>query len=81
MSIRVEGNTDAYGDRWYNQHLSELRAQAIVEYIVTRGIPRERMVARGNGSSNPVASNAVAEGRAKNRRTDVLFIRGPGGAL
>jgi outer membrane protein OmpA-like peptidoglycan-associated protein/ABC-type nitrate/sulfonate/bicarbonate transport system substrate-binding protein len=76
MSIRVEGNTDSFGDRWYNQHLSELRAQAIVEYLVSRGIPNERIVAKGNGPANPIASNAQPEGRAKNRRTDVLFIRG-----
>jgi outer membrane protein OmpA-like peptidoglycan-associated protein len=77
MSIRLEGNTDAFGDRWSNQHLSELRAQAILEYLVTRGVPRGRMVAKGNGPSIPVASNATPEGRAQNRRTDVLFIRSP----
>ena len=77
MSIRLEGNTDYIGDRWQNQHLSELRAQAILEYLVTRGVPRERMVARGNGPLNPIASNATPEGRAQNRRTDVLFIRSP----
>ncbi|HKQ71886.1 MAG TPA: phosphate ABC transporter substrate-binding/OmpA family protein [Polyangiaceae bacterium] len=75
MSIRLEGNTDLQGDRWTNQRLSELRAQAILEYLVSRGVPRDRMVARGNGSANPVATNATPEGRAQNRRTDVLFIR------
>jgi outer membrane protein OmpA-like peptidoglycan-associated protein len=77
MSIRLEGNTDAVGDRWMNQRLSELRAQAILEYLVTRGVPRERMVARGNGPFNPIAHNGTVEGRAQNRRTDVLFIRSP----
>jgi len=77
MSIRLEGNTDYVGDRWQNQRLSELRAQAILEYLVTRGVPRERMVARGNGPLNPIASNTTPEGRAQNRRTDVLFIRSP----
>jgi len=77
MSIRLEGNTDAMGDRWMNQRLSELRAQAILEYLVTRNVPRERMVARGNGPLNPVAHNGTPEGRAQNRRTDVLFIRSP----
>jgi outer membrane protein OmpA-like peptidoglycan-associated protein len=77
MSVRLEGNTDAFGDRWSNQRLSEWRAQAILEYLVTRGVPRGRMVARGNGQSNPIASNATPEGRAQNRRTDVLFIRSP----
>jgi outer membrane protein OmpA-like peptidoglycan-associated protein/ABC-type nitrate/sulfonate/bicarbonate transport system substrate-binding protein len=77
MSIRLEGNTDSFGDKWSNQRLSEFRAQAILEYLVTRGVPRGRMVAKGNGVSNPLASNFTPEGRAQNRRTDVLFIRSP----
>jgi outer membrane protein OmpA-like peptidoglycan-associated protein/ABC-type nitrate/sulfonate/bicarbonate transport system substrate-binding protein len=76
MSVRVEGNTDGIGERALNQALSEKRAAAIVEYLITRGVPRTRLVARGNGSSKPVALNSSAEGRAQNRRTDVLFIRG-----
>ena len=76
MSVRVEGNTDGMGERAANQTLSERRAAAIVEYLVARGVPRTRVVARGNGSGKPVAPNATPEGRAQNRRTDVLFIRG-----
>jgi outer membrane protein OmpA-like peptidoglycan-associated protein/ABC-type nitrate/sulfonate/bicarbonate transport system substrate-binding protein len=76
MSVRVEGNTDGIGERTANQTLSEKRAAAIVEYLITRGVPRTRLVARGNGASKPVALNSSAEGRARNRRTDVLFIRG-----
>ncbi|HYP77830.1 MAG TPA: phosphate ABC transporter substrate-binding/OmpA family protein [Polyangiaceae bacterium] len=76
MSVRVEGNTDGVGERSANQALSEKRAAAIVEYLISRGVPRARLVARGNGSSKPVALNTTAEGRAQNRRTDVLFIHG-----
>jgi outer membrane protein OmpA-like peptidoglycan-associated protein/ABC-type nitrate/sulfonate/bicarbonate transport system substrate-binding protein len=76
MSVRVEGNTDSVGDRDANQQLSERRAWAIVEYLASRGIPKQRMVARGNGASNPLASNKTPEGRALNRRTDVVFISG-----
>jgi outer membrane protein OmpA-like peptidoglycan-associated protein/ABC-type nitrate/sulfonate/bicarbonate transport system substrate-binding protein len=76
MSVRVEGNTDGIGERSANQTLSEKRAGAIVEYLISRGVPRTRLVARGNGSGKPVAPNATSEGRALNRRTDVLFIRG-----
>ncbi|HKO47246.1 MAG TPA: phosphate ABC transporter substrate-binding/OmpA family protein [Polyangiaceae bacterium] len=75
MSVRVEGNTDGIGERSSNQLLSEKRAAAIVEYLIARGVSRTRLVARGNGSSKPVALNNTAEGRAQNRRTDVLFIR------
>ncbi|HMJ14858.1 MAG TPA: OmpA family protein, partial [Polyangiaceae bacterium] len=75
MLVRVEGNTDAFGDRRANQTLSERRARAIVDYLITRGISPKRVMARGNGSGNPIAPNGSAEGRAQNRRTDILFIR------
>jgi outer membrane protein OmpA-like peptidoglycan-associated protein len=78
MSIRVEGNTDSTGDPGINAILSQKRAQAIVDYLVMKGVPQNRLVARGNGSSKPVAKNDTAEGRAQNRRTDVLFIRAGG---
>jgi outer membrane protein OmpA-like peptidoglycan-associated protein/ABC-type nitrate/sulfonate/bicarbonate transport system substrate-binding protein len=78
MYVRVEGNTDNLGDDTWNQGLSERRAQAIVDYLVTRGIDRRRVVARGNGAGNPLASNRTAEGRARNRRTDVVFIPAAG---
>jgi outer membrane protein OmpA-like peptidoglycan-associated protein len=74
MYIRIEGNTDNLGDAGWNQDLSERRAQSIKDYLVSRGIDEKRIVARGNGASRPLASNKTAEGRARNRRTDVLFI-------
>jgi outer membrane protein OmpA-like peptidoglycan-associated protein len=74
MSARIEGNTDNVGEPKENQELSEQRARSIVEYLVSRGVPPSRMVARGNGSGNPRASNATPEGRGENRRTDILFI-------
>jgi NitT/TauT family transport system substrate-binding protein len=74
MLIRVEGNTDSVGDAEWNRKLSKRRAQSIVDYLVSRGIDPARLVAKGNGSSHPVASNKTLEGRAKNRRTDILFI-------
>ncbi len=75
MSIRVEGNTDSTGDVNVNAALSQRRAQAIVEYLVMRGVPKNRVFARGNGATKPIASNDTPQGRALNRRTDVLFIR------
>ena len=80
MYVRVEGNTDNLGDETWNQGLSERRAQAIVDYLVSRGVDRRRLVARGNGSGNPLASNKTAEGRARNRRTDILFIPATAGS-
>jgi outer membrane protein OmpA-like peptidoglycan-associated protein/ABC-type nitrate/sulfonate/bicarbonate transport system substrate-binding protein len=75
MSIRVEGNTDNIGSDAENLVLSQQRARAIVEYLVMRGVPRNRLLARGNGASKPIATNKTREGRALNRRTDILFIR------
>lgn len=74
MYIRVEGNTDDVGDEEWNLALSEKRAEAIADYLGSRGVARARMVARGNGSSKPVASNKTAVGRFRNRRTEILFI-------
>jgi OOP family OmpA-OmpF porin len=73
----VEGNTDNVGDPRWNQDLSERRARALVDYLVSRGIEPGRISGKGNGSSKPVASNSTPEGRARNRRTDVLFIPAP----
>jgi outer membrane protein OmpA-like peptidoglycan-associated protein/ABC-type nitrate/sulfonate/bicarbonate transport system substrate-binding protein len=80
MYVRVEGNTDNVGDKGRNQKLSERRAAAIADYLVTRGVERERIVAKGNGDARPVASNKTADGRASNRRTDILFISGAAAA-
>jgi outer membrane protein OmpA-like peptidoglycan-associated protein len=77
MYLRIEGNTDNVGEGAMNQMLSERRAHAIVDYLVMRGIARDRLIARGNGMRNPVMSNRTAEGRWRNRRTDVLFIPQP----
>ncbi len=77
MSVRIEGNTDSIGDRRDNQALSELRAQAIVDYLIAKGVSPKRLVARGNGAGLPVAPNNTPEGRALNRRTDILFIQRP----
>jgi NitT/TauT family transport system substrate-binding protein len=74
MYVRVEGNTDSVGPEGNNRRLSDQRAQVIAQYLVSRGIDRARIVAKGNGSARPLASNKTSEGRARNRRTDILFI-------
>jgi len=79
MYVRVEGNTDDVGDKQQNVLLSERRAQAVVDYLVAKGLHAERVTAKGNGDQNPVSSNKTVDGRAANRRTDVLFISGGGG--
>jgi NitT/TauT family transport system substrate-binding protein len=76
MHVRVEGNTDAVGDKKKNQALSEARAKAVVDFLVSRGLVADRISYKGNGDALPLASNKTSDGRAQNRRTDLLFIHG-----
>ena len=70
--LHVEGNTDSTGSPAANIALSRKRAQAVVNYLISRGIDRNQLAARGNGPNKPVASNSTEAGRARNRRTDVV---------
>jgi outer membrane protein OmpA-like peptidoglycan-associated protein len=71
MSIEIEGHTDWVGSDAYNHGLSQRRAQAVVDWLVSRGIARERISAAGRGESEPIATNATAAGRQLNRRVEV----------
>jgi outer membrane protein OmpA-like peptidoglycan-associated protein len=73
--IVVEGYTDNVGTLEYNQKLSEDRATAVGYALVARGVALERIRTKGNAYNSPVASNDTAEGRALNRRTEIL-VRG-----
>lgn len=68
--VRVEGHTDDRGADDYNMDLSRRRAEAVVEYLVGRGVPPNRLRAEGYGETRPVASNETREGRATNRRVE-----------
>lgn len=68
----VEGHTDSRGTAAYNQDLSQRRAQAVRDYLVTRGVASERITAQGFGPTRSVADNASAEGRANNRRVEIV---------
>lgn len=72
-AVVVQGHTDALGSEESNQSLSERRARAVESYLMNRGVDPGRMTAIGFGESAPVASNASAEGRQRNRRVDVLL--------
>lgn len=74
-SIVVEGYTDAQGSEDSNQLLSQRRADAVREYLERRGIESERLRSVGKGEVNPVASNETAEGRANNRRVEIVVDR------
>lgn len=71
-SVRFEGHTDSQGDPAKNQALSASRAEAVKAAIVAKGIDTARIEAVGRGSDQPIADNATAEGREKNRRVEVI---------
>lgn len=75
-SLRVEiaGHTDSDGSDAYNLRLSQARAQAVVDYLISRGIESSRLIARGYGESRPVAPNDTPENKQKNRRTELKIL-------
>ena len=78
-NIKVEviiavGNTDSVGTDAYNLALGQRRALAVKAYLVSKGVPASQIYTESKGKSNPVASNATAEGRAKNRRVDIEVV-------
>jgi NitT/TauT family transport system substrate-binding protein len=73
--IRIEGNTDSVGSDGINQPLSERRAQAVANFLITTyKLDANRIVVVGNGSKKPVADNSTPDGRAQNRRTDFEIV-------
>jgi len=73
----VEGHTDSQGSAASNQDLSQRRAQAVRDYLVTRGIASDRITAQGFGSTRSVADNTSTEGRANNRRVEIVVQAAP----
>lgn len=70
--MTVEGHTDSQGQAGYNKDLSQKRAESVRSYLISRGIAADRIRAAGYGSERPVASNNTAEGRANNRRVEIV---------
>jgi len=75
--IVVEGHTDSQGGATYNQDLSQRRAQAVRDFLVTKGVAADRVTATGFGLTRPVADNTSAEGRANNRRVEIVVSPAP----
>jgi outer membrane protein OmpA-like peptidoglycan-associated protein len=74
-TIRIAGYTDSQGPAAYNLDLSQRRADAVRDFLIEHGIAASRIVARGYGEADPVASNATVSGRRENRRVEVLVPR------
>ncbi len=74
-NLIVEGHTDSQGSQSYNQGLSERRADAVRDYLVQRGYPADLIQSRGRGEGSPIADNASPEGRANNRRVEIVIER------
>lgn len=80
--VRVEGHTDSSGEAQANQALSQKRAQAVADYLVANvGVEEFRITATGHGDKRPVTSNRTAQGRAQNRRIDVVIVSKPDDGL
>jgi len=77
IRMAVHGHTDNRGAAAYNRELSQRRAQAVVKYLTDKGIPVERLDAKGFGPDRPVATNDTAEGRAQNRRVEFKVLQAP----
>lgn len=74
LEIEISGHTDNIGDPQLNQQLSEKRAKAVVDYLVTKGINAERLTPVGYGSAQPIDTNTTKRGRQKNRRTEFKIL-------
>lgn len=73
-NLQVIGHTDSTGNDKINIPLSQRRAAAVANYLQLRGVSAARIASAGMGSSNPIASNATAEGREQNRRVEIYLI-------
>lgn len=72
VRIEIVGHTDSSGDHDRNQQLSYARAKSVAEYLYQSGVPMNQLFVRGAGYSEPKADNATPQGRAKNRRVEIV---------
>lgn len=74
VKVQIEGHTDNIGNAADNLKLSQNRAKAVVDYLIGKGIPANRLSAKGFGATKPIADNNTEEGRAQNRRTELKIV-------
>lgn len=73
-TVQVIGHTDNTGDASYNQNLSKRRAQSVASVLMSEGVPAYRIQSIGRGEDQPIASNLTPEGRAQNRRVEIVIL-------
>jgi outer membrane protein OmpA-like peptidoglycan-associated protein len=73
-TIQIVGHTDSDGDAGSNQQLSERRANAVADVLLNQGVPFQRIQTFGRGESQPIASNFTPEGKAQNRRVEIVIL-------
>ena len=74
LRIKVTGHTDSDGSDSYNEDLSRRRAEALINFFVSQGLSKDRIVLDFKGEKEPVDTNNTPEGKQKNRRVDFSFI-------
>ena len=74
VTVHVVGNTDAQGDEVGNLAVSQQRAEAVAEYLVSNGVAPERVTTQAAGATNPLRTDATPEADAINRRTEFVFF-------
>lgn len=75
MVIEIQGHTDNVGDETENLNLSQARAEAVMNYLISKGINQSRIMAKGYGATMPIADNASDVGKSKNRRTSLKVLK------
>lgn len=73
--VEIAGYTDGVGSYDYNQRLSEKRAQSVLDYLVSLGVPADKLSSKGFGPDDPIASNDTDAGRAQNRRVELHIFK------
>jgi outer membrane protein OmpA-like peptidoglycan-associated protein len=74
VKVEVAGHTDNDGPDIYNLYLSQVRAEAVMNYLITKGISSARLSAKGYGKSVPIDTNTTAMGKARNRRVEIVVV-------
>ena len=74
LKLEIQGHTDISGNATSNNKLSQARANSIVVFLISKGINKNRLMAKGYGSNVPLVSNDTPEGRAQNRRVEMKLI-------